>query len=65
MDILEKDDKILGAYLSGAGPTIMAMIKAEDDKGVVRIKEELGELIEGWKVEKLELDTRGYVCDFL
>ena len=43
----------------------MAMIKAEDDKGVVRIKEELGELIEGWKVEKLELDTRGYVCDFL
>ena len=65
MDVLEKDEKILGAYLSGAGPTIMAMIKAEDDKGVVRIKEELGDLIEGWKVEKLELDTRGYVCDFL
>ena len=65
MDVLEKDEKILGAYLSGAGPSIMAMINAEDDKGVVRIKEELGDLIEGWKVEKLELDTRGYVCDFL
>jgi len=65
MDILEQDEKVLGCYLSGAGPTIMALIRAEDTKGVVRIKDELGDLIDGWKVEKLELDERGYVCDFL
>ena len=65
MEILEKDPHIIGAYLSGAGPTIMAIIKADDDKGVVRLKKELADLIKGWKVEKLELDTRGYTCDFL
>ena len=65
MEVLEKDPHIIGAYLSGAGPTIIAIIKADDDKGVVRLKEELGDLIKGWKVEKLELDTRGYTCDFL
>ena len=65
METLEKDERVLGAYLSGAGPTIMALIRADDTKGVVRIKEELGDLIEGWRVEKLELDTRGYTCDFL
>lgn len=65
MECLEKDEGVLGAYLSGAGPTIMALIKAEDTKGVVRIKDELGDLIKGWRVEKLELDTRGYTCDYL
>ncbi|MBO6047129.1 MAG: homoserine kinase [Erysipelotrichaceae bacterium] len=65
MEALEKDQQILGAYLSGAGPTIMVIIKADDTMGVVRIKEELGQLIKDWKVEKLELDTRGFVCDFL
>ncbi len=64
MNILEKDEQVLGCYLSGAGPTIMAVIKAEDTKGVVRIKEELGQLLEDWQVEKLELDMRGYTCDF-
>lgn len=64
MAILEKDERILGAYLSGAGPTIMAVIDANDTKGVVRIKEELGDLLENWHVEKLELDMRGYTCDY-
>ena len=32
--------------------------------GVVRIKEELGNLLDGWQVEKLELDMRGYTCDY-
>ena len=45
MAVLEKDEKVLGAYLSGAGPTIMAVIRGEDKMGVVRIKEELGDLI--------------------
>ncbi|MFR7591693.1 MAG: homoserine kinase [Longibaculum sp.] len=64
MEILEKDDRILGVYLSGAGPTIMAVIDATDTKGVVRIKEELGDLLKDWQVEKLELDMRGYTCDY-
>ena len=64
MEELEKDERVLGAYLSGAGPTIMAVIKAEDTKGVVRLKEELGELIKEWQVVKLELDMRGYTCDY-
>lgn len=62
--ILEKDERVLGCYLSGAGPTIMAVIDANDTKGVVRIKEELGNLLDGWQVEKLELDMRGYTCDY-
>jgi homoserine kinase len=65
METLEKDERVLGAYLSGAGPTIMALIRADDTMGVVRIKEELGSLIDGWQVEKLELDERGFTCDFL
>lgn len=65
MNILEKDERILGTYLSGAGPTIMVVIDADDTKGVVRIKEELGDLLKDWQVEKLELDMRGYTCDYL
>ena len=64
MRVLEKDEKVLGAYLSGAGPTIMAVIHGEDKMGVVRIKEELGDLIKDWQVTKLELDNRGYVADY-
>ena len=64
MDILDQDEKVLGCYLSGAGPTLMALISASDTLGVVRIKEELGDLLEDWQVVKLELDTRGYTVDF-
>ena len=64
MTILENDERVLGACLSGAGPTIMAVIDATDTKGVVRIKEELGDLLKDWQVEKLELDMRGYTCDY-
>ena len=64
MAVLEKDEQVLGAYLSGAGPTIMAVIHADDRMGVVRIKEELGDLIKDWRVNKLELDTRGYIADY-
>ncbi|MCD8027456.1 MAG: homoserine kinase [Erysipelotrichaceae bacterium] len=64
MTILEHDEKVLGCYLSGAGPTIMAVISGDDLKGVVRIKAELGHLLDDWQVEKLELDMRGYTCDY-
>ena len=42
----------------------MALIDASDIFGVVRIKEELGTLLDGWQVVKLELDQQGYTCDF-
>ncbi|MFV0393382.1 MAG: homoserine kinase [Coprobacillaceae bacterium] len=64
VSILEKDEKVLGCYLSGAGPTIMVVIHEEDVMGVVRIKEELGDNIKDWQVQKLELDTRGYTADY-
>lgn len=64
MSALNADEQVLGAYLSGAGPTIMAIIKAEDKMGVVRIKDTLGDLIDGWEVKKLELDMRGYTADY-
>lgn len=64
MKKMEQDKKVLGCYLSGAGPTLMAVIKAEDKMGVVRIKEELGSLLNDWDVVKLELDHRGYSCDY-
>ena len=64
MAVPEKDEQVLGAYLSGAGPTIMAVIHADDRMGVVRIKEELGDLIKDWRVNKLELDNRGYIADY-
>ena len=64
MEALDRDSQVLGSYLSGAGPTLMAVIKAEDTMGVVRIKEELGSLLDGWQVVKLELDHKGYTCDY-
>lgn len=65
MDKLEQDNQILGAYLSGAGPTIMCLVHASDIYSVVRIKDTLGDLLKGWRVEKLEMDMRGYTCDYL
>lgn len=64
MSRLDADPLVLGNFLSGAGPSLMAVIKAEDTMGVVRIKDELGSLLDGWTVLKLELDTRGYTCDY-
>ncbi len=62
--ILKADSKVLGCYLSGAGPTIMALIASDDEMGVVRMKENLGNLIADWTVQKLEMDMRGYTYDY-
>ena len=64
MNVLENDENVLGCYLSGAGPTLMAGIREEDKMGVVRLKEELGSLLNDWEVIKLELDHKGYTCDY-
>lgn len=64
--IVESEEirNVLGCYLSGAGPTLMAVIREEDKMGVVRLKEELGSLLNDWEVIKLELDHKGYTCDY-
>lgn len=41
MNILEKDERVLGAYLSGAGPTIMAVIDAQIQKVLSELKKNL------------------------
>lgn len=64
MKALADDKQVLGSYLSGAGPTLMAVIRTDDLMGVVRIKENLGNLLDGWEVKKMELDQKGYTCDF-
>lgn len=38
--------------------------REEDKMGVVRLKEELGSLLNDWEVIKLELDHKGYTCDY-
>ena len=63
-NVLENDENVLWCYLSGAGPTLMAVIREEDKMGVVRLKEELGSLLNDWEVIKLELDHKGYTCDY-
>lgn len=42
----------------------MVVIREEDKMGVVRLKEELGSLLNDWEVIKLELDHKGYTCDY-
>lgn len=60
-DVMDKIHELgaLGGYLSGAGPTIMAIIN-EDDKG---FKEEMESYFKsinyGWKVVELKLDFDG------
>ena len=64
MHHLEQDEQVLGCYLSGAGPTLMAVIRADDLMAVVRLKEAMHDCLDGWEVVKLEMDRQGYVCDF-
>lgn len=49
----------LGAYLSGAGPTIMAMIGEEDSGFKEKMKSSLDSMEYNWQVMDLELDLDG------
>lgn len=60
MDILKKDEKVLGAYLSGAGPTLMVVLKEEDQFGKERIEKLLHPYISSWNVLDLKIDKKGY-----
>ncbi|MFA5576581.1 MAG: homoserine kinase [Tissierellaceae bacterium] len=60
-DIMDKNRELgaLGSYLSGAGPTIMAVVGEGDSEFTHEIKKYLGTLDNGWTVKELELDSLG------
>lgn len=60
---LEHDKQVLGAYLSGAGPTIMVVLKKTDTQAKERMIKKLGYYIEDWEVKDLLLDEQGYTCE--
>lgn len=60
MDLLKADEKVLGTYLSGAGPTIMVMMKEDHDEATSYLKSLLGRYIASWKILSLKIDQDGY-----
>lgn len=49
----------LGSYLSGAGSTIMLVLKADDDISEKEIREKLGKLSKTYDLKALEIDKKG------
>ena len=49
-----------GVYISGAGPTLMAIVDGADDRFAPQLREYLGTLsLDGWKIEELVIDNDG------
>jgi len=51
---------ILGAYLSGAGPTIMAITQPHIS---INFPTLLGSLIDGWQILPLNIDNKGFIAN--
>ena len=64
MNVLENDENVFRMLFIRGRTYLMAVIREEDKMGVVRLKEELGSLLNDWEVIKLELDHKGYTCDY-
>jgi homoserine kinase len=62
-DIVDKikDLDCLGVFLSGAGPTIMAIIKSTDQNFISDIQGFLDTLKDKWTVKRLHIDNQGTV----
>ena len=60
-EIIEKCNELdcLGAYLSGAGPTIMTILKQEDTSFVPNIRDFLKHLPHHWDLVELNVDLLG------
>lgn len=58
MNFLNKSDAV-GAYLSGAGPTIMSLLDVEDDTTKEKIAGYLSTLNSKWEIFELSLDKIG------
>ena len=51
----------LGIYLSGAGPTIIAMVNKEDTRFTIGIRDYLKSIGLNWEIKELELDLTGVI----
>ncbi|MBU3161849.1 homoserine kinase [Clostridium frigoris] len=54
-----KDSEALGVFLSGAGPTIMVMLKKDDSNTEGKLKKFLKGLSGSWETLNLEIDENG------
>ena len=54
-----KEGEALGVFLSGAGPTIMVMLKKDDNNTEEKLKKFLKNLSGNWKTLNLEIDENG------
>lgn len=62
IDEIEKiidDSEALGHYLSGAGSTIMVVLKADDNTSEDQIKNKLDKLSNSYEVRPLDIDKKG------
>ncbi|WP_313757853.1 homoserine kinase [Tissierella sp.] len=64
-DIINKCEEIgcLGLYLSGAGPTIMAIVDEKDNDFILKIKKYLKSINYTWEVKELRLDSYGIIVE--
>lgn len=64
-DVIDKCYKLgcLGAYISGAGPTLMAIVQSDDKDFKSEIKEYLNFNNYNWDVKELYLDLQGTTID--
>ncbi|NMM63561.1 homoserine kinase [Clostridium sp. P21] len=53
----------LGVFLSGAGPTIMVMLKEEDNEFVQNIQKFLNVLKGKWSVKELKIENEGVIVN--
>ncbi len=54
-----------GAYISGAGPTMMAIVDGNDNDFVVKLRKYLGNLqLDGWEIKELSIDNQGTVVEY-
>lgn len=62
-DIKEKCEELgcLGIFLSGAGPTIMALAQDKDESFYIGIQQFLNKLSSKWEVKALDIDSEGAV----
>ncbi|MBZ2386749.1 homoserine kinase [Anaerococcus murdochii] len=54
-----RDSRALGSYLSGAGSTIMLVLKKDDQISEKEIREKLGKLSKTYDLKALEIDKKG------
>ncbi|MCC0633617.1 homoserine kinase [Clostridioides sp. ZZV15-6388] len=66
-DIVKKSEQLnsIGVFLSGAGPTIMALIKENDDNFVHNMRDYLSNLNSNWEIKELCCDSKGAVLNIL